>query len=701
VGPLDCCRDRVYALSPVSATKSSPPVVLLYRFGPYEADTPRSELRKFGIRIKLERKPWQLLIALLDRAGEVVTRSELQHSLWGDDVFVDFDTGLNVAVKKLRGALCDSTEGPTYIETVAGEGYRFAAAVEKVLTTANAPASVPPEPIPAALLLPIPVTSSLQSRGPDVPAPAIQAELNSVPEEAFPVAEAPVLPLEQEVQPPLPVGSVRQSWLRNRRAWSVVAFVVCVAIIAITIGRLIGRLRQPDQAHARKIMLVVLPFENLSGDPGQEYFSDGMTEELSAQLGNLNPQRLSVIGRTSAMTYKHSHSTISQIGRDLAVDYVLEGSVRRDGNKLRVTAQLVHVSDQAHVWAEDYDRDARDFLQLEDEVAGNIARQVGISIALDQPRKSLSHHSPDPAAHEAYLLARYYWNKRTPAGWAAGEQYFRRAIERDPQYAAAYAGLAECRIPKPEALAAARKAVELDPTSGEARTALGWVELYKNLDLAAAKNALKSAIQLDPNYAPAHHTYSAFLAITGRFQEAISEGKQAVLLDPLALVSRASLAELLLLTGQHDLGVEQLKLISAMDPQSPKAHETLGVIYLRRGMYTEAIREFQTSEEHGGDKLLGLLGYAYALSGNREKALRTLSKLQKLEKRSGSGNFSYDLALVEIGLGNKDEALAWLEKMYQQHDDDGLLWLKVDPMFDSLRSDPRFQELVRRMKFPS
>jgi tetratricopeptide (TPR) repeat protein len=206
---------------------------------------------------------------------------------------------------------------------------------------------------------------------------------------------------------------------------------------------------------------------------------------------------------------------------------------------------------------------------------------------------------------------------------------------------------------------------------------------------------------LDPNYAPAHHTYSEFLQMNGRFQEAISEEKLAVFLDPLSNISRASLAGLLSLAGQNDRGVEQLKLIFAIDPQFTKAHEVLGDIYLRRGMYKEAIREYQASEQYGGAKLLGPLGYAYARSGNKDQALRTLSELQKLEKRSGSGDTSYDLALVEIGLGNKDEALAWLEKMYQQHDDDGLLWLKVDPMFDSLRSDPRFRHLLRGMKFPS
>jgi TolB-like protein/DNA-binding winged helix-turn-helix (wHTH) protein/Flp pilus assembly protein TadD len=662
----------------VNASRSSSAAVLLYRFGPYEADLSRDELRKFGLRIRLERKPWQLLVALLQRPGELVTRAELQRALWAEDVFVDFEHGLNVAVKKLRAALCDSTEGSTYIHTVAGEGYRFVAEVEQVFNTADAPASAYAAPIADTLVPEVSAYSSLQ------------------------LAESPVLQLDQRAQSPLPAGSVRHSWWRKRNAWPAVAVVVCVALLAVAVARLTWRrLRQPDQAKAGKIMLVVLPFENLSGDPSHEYLSDGMTEELSEQLGNLSPHRLGVIGRTSAMTYKHSHTTISQIGKDLAVDYVLEGSVRRDGSKLRVTAQLVQVSDQAHVWAENYDRDVQDLLRLEGEVASDIARQVGVSIALGPSTRPAKLHIPDSEAHEAYLLGRYNWNKRTPAGWETGEQYFRRAIEKDPQYAAAYAGLAECRIPKQEARAAARKAVELDPTSGEARTALGWAELYRNLDLAAAEAALKSAVQLDPNYAPAHHTYSGVLEMTGRFQEAISEEKQAVLLDPLSHISRASLAELLSVAGQNDHGVEQLKLIFAMDPQYPKAHETLGDIYLRRGMYKEAIHEYQVSEQYGGDKLLGLLGYAYARSGKKDQALRTLSELQELERRSGSGDVSYDLALVEIGLGNRNEALAWLEKEYQQRDDDGLLFLKYEPIFDPLRSDPRFLDLLRRMNFPT
>jgi tetratricopeptide (TPR) repeat protein len=342
-----------------------------------------------------------------------------------------------------------------------------------------------------------------------------------------------------------------------------------------------------------------------------------------------------------------------------------------------------------------------DLLQVEDDVSSDIAQQVGVSFALGPPTKASHPHIPNPEAHEAYLLARYYWNKRTPAGWAVGEQYFRRAVEKDPQYAAAYAGLAECRNPKEEALAAAMKAVELDPASGEAFTALGWVEYFKQWDFVAAQDALKTAIQLDPNYAPAHHLYSGVLALSGRFQESIDQEKQAVRLEPLALIFRAALASGLSLAGQNDQAIEEIKQIFAIDPQYPKAHETLGTLYLRRGMYKEAILEFEASERYGGAKELGVLGYAYARLGDKEQAVRMLSQLEDLDKRSPSGDVSGDLAIVEMGLGNRDAALAWLEKEDQQHDDDGPWDAKFDPIFEPLRSDQRFKNLLRLMNFPS
>jgi TolB-like protein/DNA-binding winged helix-turn-helix (wHTH) protein/Tfp pilus assembly protein PilF len=645
----------VYALAAVSTLRSTAPAGTLYRFGPYEVDTARNELRKFELRIKLERKPLQILIALLGRAGQVVTRTDLQHFLWGDEVFVDFEKGLTVAVTKLRAALSDSAERPTYIETVAGGGYRFIGKVEQVF-------ALPPSPAEAGQIALRPIAVPDQVRG------------------------------------WLPQVKLRESRVSNRWVFFAV-FIVCAFLFLAGATLLWRRLAYPETARARKIMLVVLPFENLSGDPGQEFLSDGMTEELSERLGNLNPDRLGVIGRTSAMTYKHVPRSISQIGKELGVGYVLEGSVRRNGNKFRVTAQLVEVSDQAHVWAQNYDRELRDLLQVEEDIASEISRQIGVSIALGAPAIPLLH-TPNAEAHEAYLLGRYYWYKRTPEGWKTAQQYFRRAIEEDPEYGAAYAGLAESLIPRKEALAAAKKAAELEPTSAEAQTALGWVDFFAEWDFVAAAEALKTAIRLDPNYGRAHHIYSGVLQLSGHFQESIDEQKQAVLLDPLSLVFRGALADGYSAAGRNDQAQEEINRIFAIDPKYPKGHETLGNVYLRKGMYKEAISEYEASELNGGAKLLGLRGYAYARAGERDQALRNLSELQELERRSPSGDVSSDLATVEIGLGNREAALASLEKEYEQHDSDGPWEAKVDPIFVPLRSDPRFQELMRRVKFP-
>lgn len=639
-----------------------PSAVRLYRFGPYELDAQRNELRKFGLRLKLERKPLQLLLMLLQRGGQVARRSELQTLLWSEGVFVDFERGLNVAVTKLRAALNDSSESPKYIETVAGEGYRFIAKVEQVFPE-EAPASAP------------------SSRQLPTPGPAQQGDSSS---------------LEPGTAQPAPASpGVWRSW-RKWRQVSVAAAVVVVSVLAVLAATVNSRkFRATEQAPAGKIMLVVLPFENLSGDPSLEYLSDGITEELSEQLGNLNPQGLGVIARTSAMTYKHSSRTIRQIGKDLGVGYVLEGSVRREGEKLRVTAQLVEVSDQAHVWAADYDRSVSGLVQLEDDIARQITRQVGGSVALDSP-ETAERHTPNPEAHQAYLLGRYYWNKRTAAGYRSGGQYFRRAIQLDPQYAAAYAGLAEC-APLSEAKTAALKAVELDPRSGEAHTALGFIEFFRDLDLPAAERELKTAIQLDPNYATAHHWYAFVLEARGRLPEASAEIAEAAQLDPLSLIIRSALAGGLAELGKQDAALAQLKIVFNMDPNFPKGHETLGRVYMKKGMYEEAIREFHTAEHYGGYKLSGVVGYAYARQGNKKEALRLARELEALERDSGSGGAAEDLAYIEMGLGDRDRALKWLQKDYADHNDDGLMELKADPIFAPLRSDPRFQNLLHRM----
>ena len=398
------------------------------------------------------------------------------------------------------------------------------------------------------------------------------------------------------------------------------------------------------------------------------------------------------------MTYKYSHRTIREIGKELGVDYVLEGSVRRSGSEVRVTAQLVQVSDEAHVWAANYDKNLRNLLQLESDLAKEIARQVGVSIAISHAKKPVQQHVPSPEAHEAYLLGRYNWYKRTQAGWKSGEDYFRLAIQEDPEYAAAYAALAECRIPKGEAQAAALKAIALDPTSGEAYTALAWVQLYWYLDPAAAGPAFERAIELAPNYAQAHYSYAQYLQTAGHPDEAVSEVKQAIALDPLSALFNSGLGSTLAEMGQLEEATKQFKAVLEMNPQFAVAHGGLGAVYLKQGKYTEAIEEFQTEGKLDGNFELGSMGYAYSRSGNTRQALKILSQLQALQKKSPG--ISFDLAIVELGLGNREKAIAWLQKLEEEHEDDGLLGLATNPVFDPLRADPRFQDIVHRMNIP-
>jgi len=651
----------------------------MYRFGPFELDVAGRALRKFGVRLKLERKPLQVLTALVSRPAELVSREELQRALWRDEVFVDFEHGLNVAVQKLRASLFDSVDAPTFIETIPGEGYRFIAKVERIFPSAELSLSS--------------AASSVAMRAETV---AGEGRRLIAPQRSQTISLADSTP-DQGYK--LALGQ----WHGLSRRAVLVAVVLCVCFLVIGSATMFRRPNpEPKSSRERRVMLVVLPFANLSAESSQDYVSDGFTEELSERLGSLNPQQLGVIGRTSAMTYKETSRTVTQIGKDLGVDYAVEGSVRREGSRVRITAQLINVSDQAHVWAHDYDEKIRDLLQTEDEVASAIAEQVQVSIASGRPQNSIPPHVAIPEAHEAYLLGRYYWYKRTPEGWRRAEQSFRDAIKRDPEYAAAYAGLAQCReLRKEEAVAAAQKAVELDPYSAEAQTALGWVEFYKVWDFAAAANALKAAIRLDPNYAPAHHTYAGVLEYYDRLEEAIDQEKQAVVTDPLALIFRSALAEQLSTAGQNDQALEQINKIFEIDPLYPKGHEAMGVIYLRRGLYQEALREFKATEQLGGGKQLAFFGFAYASLGKKKEATKVLSELIELDKTSPSGDVSYDLALLQMGLGNRDSALTWLEKEYQQHDDDGPWTANVDPLFAPLRSDSRFQNLLRRNKYPS
>jgi len=472
-----------------------------------------------------------------------------------------------------------------------------------------------------------------------------------------------------------------------------------------------SRSRARPQPSGERLMLAVLPFENLTGDAGQDYFSDGLTEEMIAQLGHLDPQHLGVIGRTSVMHYKGTHEPLEQIGRELGVQYVLEGSVRRDANKVRVSAQLNQVRDQAHVWARQYDRELINLLALQGEIAQEIADGIQLTLG-DHKRIDSAHQAPlTPNAYEAYdlyLKGRYFWNKRTPPGFQRAVEYFQQAVAKDPDYARAYAGLSDSYAlmsgysfaPQnefmPKARAAALRAVELDKNLAEAHTSLALITENYDWDWQNAEKEYRLAIQLDPNYATAHHWYAEYLAHQGRFDEAFAESERARQLDPLSLIIATDDGAILYFSRQYDRAIAKFRSVLDMEPNFPRAH-LLVFAYVEKGMFADALADIEKWRRIDDVHLPGIWAieaYVYGRSGQQVEAQRALEKLQQLNRRRQIDPAT--IALAYVGMDNKDEAFAWLQRAYSERSN-ALTALKVDPIYDPLRSDPRFQELLRRV----
>jgi TolB-like protein/Flp pilus assembly protein TadD len=455
-----------------------------------------------------------------------------------------------------------------------------------------------------------------------------------------------------------------------------------------------------------KLMLAVLPFENLSRNKKQEYLSDGLTEELITQLGRLNPERLGVIARTSAMQYKSTRKSIQQIGRELGVAYVLEGSVRRAGNRVRVTAQLIQVSDQTHLWAQGYEREMRDILTLQRHVSQAVAKEIEIKLARQEPSR-LDAGAINLAAYETYLKGRYLWNKRTLDSLENSVRYFERAIELDPGYERAYAGLADSyltlhddgHLPPRKALACAKRAaakgLRIDKTLAEAHTSLAHAHLHE-FNWPAAGAEFKRAIELNPNYPAAHFYYANYLVARECLDEAIAEAQRAQALDPVSLQAGSNFAHILYHACMYDSAIEQSLKVLDMDRNFARAHEDLGRAYEQKGMYEQAIRAFRTAVANSGRSpaYLGSLAYAYAVSGHRKEAAKLFEELRKIARKRYVS--AYVFALVCAGLKDKDRAFAWLRKACDEYSS-ALIFLKVNPRFAALRSDARFHDLLRHV----
>ena len=629
------------------------------RFGVFEANVQARELRKHGTRVRLRGQPFYILSMLLEKPGEVVTRDEMRQKLWPADTFVDFEHSLNSAIKKLRAVLGDSPDNSRYIETIPRVGYRFVAPVQEV-----------------------PLTGPLTG---------------------LPAAEVPASSSESQTRP----GAQVSQWRWPRLVAGGLTLVVLAAVATFAWRRARPR---PGLA-GEKVVLAVLPFSNLTGDPKQEYFSDGLTEEMIAQLGQMDPDRMSVIARTSVMHYKSSSEPLLQIGSELGVQYVLEGSVRRDSGRVRITAQLVRVKDQTPVWSREYDRELAGLLTLQQEVAREIA--VEMQVTLGEKPKPAATLVAKPAvapgsyaAYDLYLQGRYFLNKRTEEGFQRAAEYFQQAIERDPNYARAYAGLADTdglmstwyvgpqNELMPKGRAAALKALQLDDTLAEAHTSLALIAENYDYDWQTAEKEFKRAIHLDPGYATAHQWYAEYLSWQGRFDEALAESEKARQLDPLSIIIAADHANILYYGRQYDRALAQSRAVLNMDPRAPRAPSTAIQSYVQLHKCAEA-QEF--IEQHPATFTQQWLpveeAVVYGYWGRAAEAQEMLTRVEQVawtpEQRIAV------LLVVYSALSRRDETIALLQQAVANHSN-AVTSIKVDPMYDPLRSDPRFQDVLRR-----
>ena len=612
------------------------------RFRDYELDPDGFELCRAGHRLRLERKPMDLLILLAGKQGQLVKREEIIERIWGKDFFFDAENGINNAIRKIRSALNDDPEQPRFVETSVGKGYRFIAPVERVLEPAGSPA-----------------------------------------------AES---------------GAIRQGpmALRWRRAGVLVLGLAALiaAAFAFNIAGIRSQIFSPRVPPIRAI--AVLPLENLSGNPDEQYFADGMTDELITDLAKIGSLR--VISRTSSMQYRNSHKPLLQIASELNVEAVVEGSLTRSSDRVRITAQLVDARNDRHLWAETYDRDLRDILALQSDVAGAIAKQVRAQITPAETAKLSTVGQADPEAYQLYLQGLYYWDKGTEQAAANSREYFQKAIEKDPGFARAWVGLAfayNLLSDYRHAKEAARKALSLDDTIGKGHAAFGFATWRGDWDWSVAQQEFKRAIELDPNDAHAHHAYAGYLSALRRFDEAHSEMQRAVELDPLAVLANSNLGSIYWSSHDFDRAIQQLNRALEIDPNFPDAHFNLGLVYESLGKYEQALTEFEKYKtlSRNGNVLMAkaALAHLYAVQGRRADALRLLEEVKAAHKRGDL--LSYSIALVYVGLGDKDRAFQWLQNAFAEHDDD-LLDLNDDPRVEPLHSDPRFQALARRVGLP-
>ena len=620
------------------------------RFGVFEADLGARELTKLGKLLPLQEQPFQLLVMLLEKPGVLVAREELRAQLWPQTV-VDFDHGLNKAISKIRDTLGDSAENPRFIQTVARRGYRFLAEVTEVGSEQAATAACD--------------IGGAESRlGGDS-------------------------------------GSARSN-SRRIMGWTMAA----VALLLLSaLGFWIRSSSSPALPPIRS--LAVLPLENLSGDAAQDYFADGMTDELITDLAQIRDLR--VISRSSVVPFRRTRKSLAEIAHELDVQAVVEGGILRSGDRVRITAQLIRVPTDGHIWAHSYEGDLRDTLVLQNQVARAIADQIRVTVGSEG--RAPTPKTVNPEAYDSFLKGRYYWNKRTDEGLKEAIDYFKRSISIDPSNAEAYSGLADTYalagdweygiLPPAEAFplakAAANEALALNDRLGEAHTSLGFVLDLYYWDWAAAEKQYQLAINLNPGYAVAHHWYAWHLLVLGKKAEGMFEIRKAERLDPLSLIIRSDVADALSALHLFEESVEQSKKTLALDPNFAVGHFQLAEALVQQHQYEAAIAEFQQAIALSGHLAAfdANLAHAYAVSGRRSDALKIARSMSTGANLNPSADAS--IALIYVGLGDLDQAMAWLNKAYDARFNPSIL---IRPAFDPLRSDARFQDLRHRIGLP-
>ncbi len=648
----------------------------LYEFGPYQLDTAERILLRDGEPVPLTPKAFETLVVLVEHSGHLVEKEQLLKTLWPDS-FVE-ESNLTNNVWTLRKTLGEGQNSYRYIETIPKRGYRFTAPVRDL-----------PNETEELVLEKHTLTRVITQ------------------EEDQTSHESDV----QQLPSPLVLPAMIKNRLGTRRGLSVAFGLLCLILIGVSVALYRSRTSAESRRTEANVAgepalrsIAVLPFKTIGAESDNEYLGLGMSDALITRLGNVHQI---IVRPTSAVRrYTNTQQDPVAAGREQGVDAVLDGSVQRAGDRIRVTVQLIRVEDKVLLWSGQFDERFTEIFAVQDSISHQVTQGLIVKLSDEQRKHLQKPNSESIEAYQAYLKGRYFWNKRTPEGFRKAIEYFNQAIELDPNYAQAYAGLADSylllggygvkaqRETLPKAKAAALKAIKLDQTLSEPHTALALI-LQNYDDWSAVEKAYKRAIELNPNNGTAHAWYGEFLAYMGRFDEGIAEIKRGQELDPVSLIISADVGKVYYLARRYDLAIEQLKKTLEMDASFNMAHGLLSLSYAHIGKYEEAIGELHKIEKLESDpQLLSWLGYIYAVAGRSEEARKVLTRLNALSKQTYVSPFS--ILLIYTGLGDKDEAFKWLERTIEEGVA-GPIAFKVHPDFDGLRSDPRFPHLMRRV----